>query len=121
MRYQEELITAFLTSCKVAEIRRITGISKTRYYALKKDPEFQRILTERRGELIREAVQKMESYLSKDVEILQGIIESDETSPQTKINGIQLVMNQLAQWKQLTEIQERLQALEDITGLNKTG
>ena len=69
--YPESLITAFLTSFKANEIMKVTGISKTKYYRLKNDPDFQKILTDRRSELIREAVLKMESYLSEDVEILQ--------------------------------------------------
>lgn len=111
--YPESLITAFLTSYKPAEIMKLTGISKTKYYRLKRDPDFQRILTQRRTEIIKEAVLKMESYLTEDVEILQGIIRKEDTSDQVKINGINLLMSQLNQWKSTTEILDRLQALED--------
>lgn len=119
-QYDEALITAFLTSFKPAEIMKLTGISKTKYYSLKRDPDFQKILIERRSELIKEAVLKMESYLTEDVEILQGIIRDPETKDQVKVNAIQLLMNQLGQWKQTTEILDRLQALEDAQGKNKT-
>jgi hypothetical protein len=112
-QYEESLITAFLTSYKPAEIMKLTGISKTKYYRLKRDPDFQRILTQRRTEIIKEAVLKMESYLTEDVEILQGIIRKEDTSDQVKINGINLLMSQLNQWKSTTEILDRLQALED--------
>ena len=112
-QYEESLITAFLTSYKPAEIMKLTGISKTKYYRLKRDPDFQRILTQRRTEIIKEAVLKMESYLTEDVEILQGIIRKEDTSDQVKINGINLLMSQLNTWKSTTEILDRLQALED--------
>ena len=112
-QYEESLITAFLTSYKPAEIMKLTGISKTKYYRLKRDPDFQRILTQRRTEIIKEAGLKMESYLTEDVEILQGIIRKEDTSDQVKINGINLLMSQLNQWKSTTEILDRLQALED--------
>ena len=111
--YPESLITAFLTSYKPAEIMKLTGISKTTYYRLKRDPAFQRILTQRRSEIIRSAVLKMESYLNEDVEILQKIIRKEDISDQVRINGINLLMSQLATWKQTTDILERLQALED--------
>ena len=111
--YPESLITAFLTSYKPAEIMKLTGISKTTYYRLKRDPAFQRILTQRRSEIIRSAVLKMESYLTEDVEILQSIIRKADTSDQVKINGINLLMSQLNQWKTTSEILDRLQALED--------
>ena len=118
--YDESLITAFLTSFKPAEIMKVTGISKTKYYRLKADPEFQKILTERRNELIKTAVLKMESYLNEDVDKLQEIIRDPNTRDQVKINGIQLLMNQLGQWKQTTEILERLQALENAQKQNST-
>ena len=118
--YPESLITAFLTSFKANEIMKVTGISKTKYYRLKNDPDFQKILTDRRSELIREAVLKMESYLSEDVEILQGIIRDQNTKDQVKVNAIQLLMSQLGQWKQITELMARIEALEDAESQNKT-
>ena len=118
--YPESLITAFLTSFKANEIMKVTGISKTKYYRLKNDPDFQKILTDRRSELIREAVLKMESYLSEDVEILQGIIRDQNTKDQVKVNAIQLLMSQLGQWKQITELIARIEALEYAESQNKT-
>lgn len=112
-KYTEALITAFLTSYKPSEIMKAADISKTKYYRLKADADFQRILTERRSELVREAVMKMESYLSEDVEILQEIIRDETTSAQVKINGINLLMSQLSNWKTMTEVLDRLQKLED--------
>lgn len=118
--YPETLITAFLISYKPVEIMKSTGISKTKYYRLKADREFQRVLAERRTDLVKEAVLKMESYLSEDVEILQSIIRKPDTSDQVKINGINLLMNQLNAWKNTTEVLDRLQALEDAQAQNKT-
>lgn len=119
-QYPEELITAFMCTARRGEIMEKTGISKSRYYRLKADPDFQRLVAERRTELVKDAVLKMEGYLSKDVMILQEIIENPETSPQTRLNGIQLLMNQLGQWKMVSEMMERLQSVEDAVGLRAT-
>lgn len=119
-QYPEELITAFMCTARRGEIMEKTGISKSRYYRLKADPDFQRIVAERRTELVKDAVLKMEGYLSKDVMILQEIIEDPETSAQTRLNGIQLLMNQLGQWKMMSEMMERLQSVEDAVGLRMT-
>lgn len=119
-QYPEELITAFMCTARRGEIMEKTGISKSRYYRLKADPDFQRLVAERRTELVKDAVLKMEGYLSKDVIILQEIIENPETSPQTRLNGIQLLMNQLGQWKMVSEMMERLQSVEDAVGLRVT-
>lgn len=111
--YPENLITAFLTSYKPAEIMKAANISKTKYYRLKADANFQKTLTERRSELVKEAVLKMESYLSEDVEVLQSIIRDTKTAAQVKVNAINLLMSQLSSWKTMTEVLDRLQRLED--------
>ena len=112
MKYEEHIISAFLTNWKPKEIQKAADISKSTYYRLKNDPDFQKILTERRSEIIKEAVMKMESYLSQDVDILQEIITDPNTSAQVRINGINLLMTQLNNWKAATEVFERLQQLE---------
>ena len=117
--YPEEYITAFMTSCKRAEIMKMAGIGKNKYYALKSDPNFMRIVTERRDELIREAVLKMESYLSENVEALQKIIRDPETKDQVRVNALTLFSNQLGQWRNSTEILDRLQKVEDAQRQNR--
>lgn len=117
--YPEEYITAFMTSCKRAEIMKLAGIGKNKYYSLKADPEFMRIVTERRDELIREAVLKMESYLSENVEALQKIIRDPETKDQVRVNALTLFSNQLGQWRNSTEILDRLQKVEDAQRQNR--
>ena len=117
-KYPEHIIAAFLSNWKPKEIQDAANISKSKYYKLKNDSDFQKILTERRTELIREAVMRMESYLSENVEALQAIIRDPETKDQVKINAINLMMSQLNSWKQTTEILDRLQKLEDAQSQN---
>ena len=117
--YPESLITAFLTSYKPAEVMQAAGIGKSKYYRLKADPDFQRVLTQRRTELIREAVLKMENFLSEGVEVLLNIIRKEESSDQVKINAVQLLMNQLHTWENTTEILDRIQKLEDAQAQNQ--
>ena len=116
--YEEHIIAAFLSNWKPKEIQAAAGISKSKYYKLKNDSDFQRILTERRSEIIKEAVWRMEGYLNEDIEILQQIIRDEKNSPQIRINGINLMLSQLNQWKQTSEILDRLQKLEDAQSQN---
>lgn len=118
--YDERLITAFLTSYKPSEVQKTAGISKTKYYKLKADPEFMAVVKERRDLLIKEAVLKMESYLLENVETLQEIIRNPETKAQIKVNALQLFMNQLAGWKGITDLTDRIEALESPRGQEKT-
>ena len=67
----------------------------------------------RRADICREAVLRMEGYLSEDVDRLQEIIRNPETSAQVRVNAINLLMTQLANWRTATDIEARLLALEE--------
>ena len=108
----ERVIGAFLTNYRMVDIMAETGLSKTTCYKIRNDPEFQRVIRERKDAILKTAVNKMQSYLTKDVEILQQIIEDPETSAQTKVNAIQTLMNQLRDWTTTTDIIKRLEALQ---------
>lgn len=109
----ERVISAFLTNYRAVDIMKETGLSKSTVYKLRNNQVFQKVIKERKQAILKTAVNKMQSYLTKDVEILQEIIEDPETSPQVKINGIRVLMEQLRDWTMTTDIIKRLEALEN--------
>ena len=112
----ERVISAFLHSFRMVDVIRETGLSKKTCYKIRNDPEFQKVIRERKEAILKTAVNKMQGYLTKDVEILQQIIEDPETSAQTKVNAIQTLMNQLRDWTTTTDIMKKLEALQDTSG-----
>ena len=112
----ERVISAFLNNFRMVDVIRETGLSKKTCYKIRNDPKFQKVIRERKEAILKTAVNKMQSYLTKDVEILQGIIEDPETSAQTKVNAIQTLMNQLRDWTTTTDIMKKLEALQDTSG-----
>lgn len=112
----ERVIGAFLNNFRMVDVMRETGLSKKTCYKIRNDPEFQKVIRERKEAILKTAVNKMQSYLTKDVEILQQIIEDPETSAQTKVNAIQTLMNQLRDWTTTTDIMKKLEALQDTSG-----
>lgn len=108
----ERVIGAFLNNFRMVDVMKETGLSKNTVYKIRNDPEFQKVIRERKEAILKTAVNKMQSYLTKDVEILQGIIEDPETSAQTKVNAIQTLMNQLRDWTTTTDIMKKLEALQ---------
>ena len=112
----ERVISAFLNNFRMVDVIRETGLSKKTCYKIRNDPEFQKVIRERKEAILKTAVNKMQSYLTKDVEILQGIIEDPETSAQTKVNAIQTLMNQLRDWTTTTDIMKKLEALQNTSG-----
>jgi hypothetical protein len=109
----ERVISAFLTNYRAVDIMAETGLSKSTVYKLRNHQEFQKVIKERKQAILKTAVNRMQSYLTKDVQILQEIIEDPETSAQVKINGIRLIMEQLRDWTMTTDIIKRLEALEN--------
>ena len=112
----ERVISAFLNNFRMVDVIRETGLSKKTCYKIRNDPEFQKVIRERKEAILKTAVNKMQSYLTKDVEILQQIIEDPETSAQTKVNAIQTLMNQLRDWTTSVDIMKKLEALQDTSG-----
>ena len=108
----ERVIGAFLNNFRMVDVMRETGLSKNTVYKIRNDPNFQKVIRERKEAILKTAVNKMQGYLTKDVEILQEIIEDPETSAQTKGNAIQTLMNQLRDWTTTTDIMKKLEAIQ---------
>ena len=113
--YDERYIAAFLNNYRMVDIMREAGISKTRAYKLRNDPDFMKVVRERKEAILKAAVNKMTATLTGDVETLQKIIDDPETSPQVKINALQVKWNQMREWITTTDIIKRLEALENTS------
>ena len=111
--YSETIITAFLKYDKLADIAREIKVTPQTAAKYRDDPELQELLSERRMQFVKAAVAKMQGFMTEGVETLQNIIRDSETSPQTRVNAIQIMFNQCKVWTETTDILERLQALED--------
>ena len=116
MKYNERWISAFVSGTRREQIMLAAGIGKTRYYRLKADPEFMRIVNERRGDIVRAAVMKMESHLVESIEVLWDVVMKEDTSDQVRLNGINMLLSQFNNYRILTDIQERIENLEKIAG-----
>ena len=108
----ERVLGAFLNNFRMVDVIRATGLSRKTVYKIRNDPTFQEALRKRKEEILRTAVNKMQGYLTRDVEILQEIIEDPNTSAQTKVTAIQTLMSQLREWTTTTDILARLDALQ---------
>ena len=112
-QYSETVLASFLKHDKIVDIMADTGLSRSTIQRYREDPEFQKLLTERKTEYVKAAVNKMQAFLVEGVEILQNIIRDNNTSPQTRINAVQIMFSQCRSWTETTDILERLKMLED--------
>lgn len=117
--YSETVILAFLKHDKLADIAREIGVTPQTAAKYRDDSELQELLSERRMQYVKEAVAKMQGFMTEGVEILQNIIRDNKVSPQTRVNAVQIMFNQCKMWTETTDILERLKALEDAENNEK--
>lgn len=116
--YSETVINAFLKYDKIVDIMTETGLSRSTIQRYKEDAKLQQLLAERKAEIIKSAVHKMQSFMSEGVETLMDIVRSNDTAAQVKINAIQVMFNQCKTWTETADIIDRLKALEDAQNEN---
>lgn len=114
VKYSEKVINAFVVNGKRKDIMQAAGIGRSKYYELKKDDAFMRIVRQRRTEVVGAAVQMMEQNMLENVERLQNVIREPPERAQIVLNGLQLYFNVYGNLKESTEFMERLDALEGI-------
>lgn len=112
MRYNEKVILAFTKYEKTSDLIRETGLSATTIKRYKHDPDLQKIVRDRRNEMMTAAVVVMQDYLAEGAAELIKIIRDPETAAQTKVNAIQIIFNQCRDWITTTDLQKRLEDVE---------
>ena len=112
--YSEIVITAFATYTRNIDLMKATGLSKSTIVKYKKDRKLLELAAERRLQVVRESVYKMQSELTKCVETLVKIRDNEEVNSQIRIYACNCIMNQCKDWTMSIDVLERLQALEEI-------
>lgn len=116
----ERVISAFLTNFRMVDVIRATGLSKKTCYKIRNDPNFQQVIRERKEAILKTAVNTMQTYMVKNVETLQRIIDDPETPIPTKVNALNTYMSHLRDWTTTTDLQKELEALRNTSGNGST-
>ena len=111
--FPEKLVGAFLSCYRTTDIAKMAGVSRNTVYRLKADSDFQKILNDRKAKMIETSVNEMRTCFTKNIKMLQEVIENPETPPQTKIYGISTFLSAMKSWTEITDILQRLQVLEE--------
>ena len=114
--YSDRVITAFLTCNSMSEIARTTGLGKSTIYRYKKDPALQKVLAERRENMLQVALDTMREQLQPAAKKLIEIIQDPETPKQTAVNAISTLFATMKSMTELTEFGKRIAALEEQAG-----
>lgn len=118
--FPEKWICAFLTGTTVKQVCEEAGISKTKYYKLRADPDFQAVIRERRDMCILSAVQALREAFLRNVQILMDISEDSSVSAQTRVNAVSVMLSQLQSWTTTQDLIERIERLESVNNESMT-
>ena len=116
----ERVISAFLTNFRMVDVIRETGLSKKTCYKIRNDPNFQKVIRERKESILKAAVNTMQSYMVKNVKTLQRIIDDPETPIPTRVNALNTYMSHMRDWTTTVDIQKELEALRNTSGNGST-
>lgn len=114
MNYSELVITAFATFTKTSDLMKATGLSRTTIVRYRKDSELMELAEERRLEVVKESVYKMQSELTKCVDTLVQIRDDTEVNPQIRVYACNCIMNHCRDWTLSVDVLQRVEALERI-------
>lgn len=112
--YSEIVITAFATFTKTVDLMKATGLSKTTVVRYKQDSHLQELANERRLQIVKESVYKMQSELTKCVDTLVKIRDNEEINPQIRIYACNSIMNHCRDFTLSVDVMERVEALEKM-------
>lgn len=113
-RYAEDegIMTAFLEHYRVVDIMKATNLSRNTVVKIRDDPDFQKALKKRKSQIVKAAVNRMQSHVCDYIMILEWIAKSSDSPRQVRINAIQILLSQLREWTNTYELYERIEALE---------
>ena len=110
--YDERIIKAFMFNTKQADISKESGLSVSQVKRLKNDPDFQKVIRDRKDAIIKTTINKMRAYVCKDVDMLQEVIEDPEINPQTRVYAISQMIHTLKDWIMIDDLVARMDDIE---------
>ncbi|SFB86903.1 hypothetical protein [Butyrivibrio sp. YAB3001] len=117
--YSEIVIAAFATFTKTVDLMNATGLSKSTIVKYKKDEQLKGLAQERRQQIVKESVYKLQSELTKCVDVLAKIRDDTSINPQVRVYACNSIMSH---WKEFTltvDLIERIERLEQIENENE--
>lgn len=109
---QIQAITHFLTSSSIEETCRKANISKTTFYKWLKDETFKDFLEEKRKEMVKEALQRLQVSINKAVAVLIDLMSTGNESIRRLASRD--IIGYALKSIEIQEIEERLEKVERL-------
>jgi len=106
------LITALISCPNIKEAAKHCGIAEKTAHAWLRDPEFQAELRMVQDALTREAMSRVIGSVGKAVDVLESIMQDEETAPAPRVSAAKTILEQALKIYDLENVKRRLDALE---------
>ena len=94
------------------EVCQRNQISETTLYRLKKEPEFQEIVSAQKRALFQDAMQKAQAYGAEAIEVLRDVATDATAPPSARVSAASKILELGSTMFDQEEITERITALE---------
>lgn len=112
---RERILAGLLANTTVTATASATGISEATIYRYLKNDDFKLEYEERRRAMLADNCHALQAGMSKAIEELVAVIDDDDTSPQVRLNAIDMLLRHSYRLTEQIEIMERLDKLEKMT------
>lgn len=104
-----------MNNTTVTATAQATGISEDTIYKYLREPEFVKEYDELRKKMLEDSCHKLQAKMGRATDELIKIIEGKETSPQIRLNAIDMLFRHAYKQTELIDIITRLDTLEELS------
>lgn len=110
---KDDIIKALLVYPTIEEVAKATKVNKsTIYRLLNEDEAFRSDYNTARSEALKETARTLQTALTPAIKVLTGTIADEEVKPQIRLNAVDMLLRHFYKVEEVTNIEERLEALE---------
>ncbi len=111
---QRRLVEALLGASSLVEACSIAGVSRKTAYLWLRQPEFRQALAEAQSQLIEATTRRLLALQTQAVDSLAGVLDDKLARPAEKIRAAELILANSVKFFDMTDIERRIQRLEEI-------
>lgn len=108
------IIAGLLANTTVRATAQATGISEATIYKYLKDEAFKQEYEDRRRAMLEDNCHTLQANMNKAINELVEIIDNKATSPQVRLNAIDMLLRHTYKQTEMVDILARLDALEEL-------
>jgi hypothetical protein len=109
----EEIVIALIAQGSIKQAAASLHCTVKTLYNRMKEPDFKRIYTDAKADLLKTATAKLQGNLCTAIDTLTAIMTDPETAKQTRANCAVSILQYAGRFTETTDLIERLEALEE--------